>query len=320
MGIRFLIFLALSFGASLALADFPSAAQNPDTRNHPELTQYHGDYCSNVRKLNQFKPLAYDPKNLMAFANGGGILNLGTCWWHSRLQRAAIYLTRYFPKRAKPTSDEAERLIAHLTTLRSVVEIPGYKNFREFSAAWEDVIQRKLNQWQRYEGILGFTWIDGLMGEPTLPTSKLNREVEKIWADTQVLGRISFAKLQLPGIESHALLVVDAEKTEVGYLLRVIDSNYPDFPLPVAYTHGDQTFYGGVPYLERTQDFTRIASAQRTYCSKMALGHVGTSARGFATKSVGADAGPSNIQPNETPSIESLDELIFKDLVDERLR
>lgn len=225
--------------------------------------------CTSQNNLSTYKAAAYDSANLMAFANDGGILNLGTCWWHSRLQQAALYLARFSPSSPKPSLTEARKMIAMLATLRTVVVIPGYSNWREFSHAWQMQIQEKLNAWQIQEGVWGFSWITGLSGESQLPPEKLRAEIESIRGDVEILNRISYTRLQLPGIESHSLLVVGVEPTKngKGYILHVIDSNRPHQITKVFYTFEMMTVYGGVLYLERRQDFRHIATALKNSCS-----------------------------------------------------
>ena len=107
-----------------------------------------------------------------------------------------------------------------------MVEIPGYANFQEFTHAWHKTVQTFLNNWQIEDGVLYFAWIDGLAGSPRGNPGKLQRLVMELKRQVIEAKRITYLKLQLPGIAAHAWLVYSMEEIANGYRLGIIDSNY----------------------------------------------------------------------------------------------
>src|SRR5438270_754213 len=62
-------------------------------------------YCSRTRE--DFLSAGFSPSQRLSFGNTGGIAHGGVCWWHSRFQRAAIYLTIFRPDLPKPSHRKA---------------------------------------------------------------------------------------------------------------------------------------------------------------------------------------------------------------------
>ena len=218
--------------------------------------------------------LAADSNNLMSFRNHGGLLNSGVCWWHSRFQRNALYLTLYKPELAKPNVDEAILLIKRIRDASSVVIIPGYENFRSFSSDFEPQIQRELEKWQKGDGFIRFAWIDGLSGKLPISAETLQNKMDKMYEVIQRDHTILYNKLEIPSIEAHAWLVVGMDKTENGYNLNIIDSNFPNEIQTYNYHIGDKnfTYYANlftfVPNLEGDEELTKIQSTMKTFCQK----------------------------------------------------
>lgn len=216
-----------------------------------------------------------EPTSRMAFKNDGGIGDGGVCWWHSRFQRAAIYLATFAPEKSKPTLSEAKKIIHKLSYLSSVVEIPGYADFNSFSADYKKEIQEQLNRWQIRDGIGGFAWIRGLWGKPSLPPAQMKNRIDKIYSrfleDASKNHTLWFME-QMPGIVAHASLVIDMKKTSDGYSIELIDSNFPDVTSFVSYKNGD-TFLDGpsgefVPYAGIERDNRKIDRAIARYCGR----------------------------------------------------
>jgi hypothetical protein len=95
------------------------------------------------RSLAASHPSGINP-NLFSFSNTGGILNGGVCWWHSRMQRAALYLTVYLPDMPPPSKPEVRRILCDLMTAQKEMR---YKD------VWSDSKSSK-----------GFSCFHGLMG------------------------------------------------------------------------------------------------------------------------------------------------------------
>jgi hypothetical protein len=245
-----------------ALFSFSSWATGPSTSK--------ASYCANVKNNDYFKMLIMDSRNRMAFTNRGGLANGGVCWWHSRYQRAAVYLTTYRPDLPKPTRKQAKKIVRQIRKRRSVVIIPGYNNFAEFSGAWRYLIQKSLERWQILDGFVFQSWIAGLTGRSSVSPKNLKKKMDRLYKDVMVKGNISYQKLQLKGIVAHAWLVVDMKKRSNGYTLKIIDSNYKSVRT-YNYTYGDTNFvYAGytpfVPYLGKKWELRRMRRSGKRYC------------------------------------------------------
>ena len=227
-------------------------------------------FCADRTQPKVVKELTLDASNLMSFKNHGGILNGGVCWWHSRFQRAALYLTHYNPSAPKPDQATARQIIRTLRNAYDVVEISGFNNFLEFSTHFEKEIQTELEAWQRFES-LRFTWIRGLRGSIRVSAEWMQELMDNLYEETEVSGNISFQKLQMKGLTAHAWLVVNMKKFDNGYDLEVIDSNYQNMTKFYQYRHGDtHLLYKEkspfTPYLEHTFEMERINSAIKEAC------------------------------------------------------
>lgn len=190
----------------------------------------------------------------MSFGNHGGIINGGVCWWHSRFQRNAIYLTIYKPHLPRPTVEEAKALIKQIREARNVIVIPGFRNFSEFSSVHEAQIQRELEKWQKGDGVIRFAWVRGLSGTSSVAGDELKKIMDDMYNEVEVKKNIAYNKLQFPGVVAHAWLVVHMEKVSGGYNLEILDLNY-------------QGYYRFTPYLERTSEMDRILEVIKKKCS-----------------------------------------------------
>jgi hypothetical protein len=196
-------------------------------------------YCQ--RTMKTFQRLAYDESYRLAFANHGGLVNGGVCWWHSRLQRNAVYFARFALHLDKPTAQEASRLVSAIIDEKGPVVIPGYSSFNQFSRDFERMIQKKLEGWQRKDGFLKFGWIKGLKGSDKRDPVKFRRVMDSLYEKVGRAGEIAFAKLQIPGIASHAWLIIGMVQTSLGYKLYYVDSNEPIRTSEHEYRDGDQS-------------------------------------------------------------------------------
>lgn len=228
-------------------------------------------FCQDRQDLKFVKDLTLDYTNLMAFRNHGGLLNGGVCWWHSRFQRNSLYLTIYKPDLAKPTTEEAKKLITEIRKAKNVVVIPGFRNFREFSMAFEGEIQTEIETWQKLDGVVKFAWVKGLAGQSDVPAEKMKELMDQIYEDVEVNKNISYNKLQIPGIDAHAWLVLHVEKVIGGYNLEILDSNVANQTEIYRYRDGDTHFnyhdyFNFVPYLEKTNEMDKIKKAIAKQC------------------------------------------------------
>jgi len=229
-------------------------------------------FCSDRKDDRFVKDLTLDSSNLMAFRNHGGIANSGVCWWHSRFQRNALYLTIYKPNLPRPSVDEAKELIKQIREAKDVIVIPGFRNFSEFSSVHEAQIQRELEKWQKGDGVIRFAWVKGLSGTSSVDRDELKNIMDDMYYEVEVKKNIAYNKLQFPGVVAHAWLVVHMEKVSGGYNLEILDSNYPRSTEIYRYREGDsdlnyQGYYRFTPYLERTTEMDRIHEVISKKCS-----------------------------------------------------
>lgn len=230
-------------------------------------------FCSDRKDEKFVKDLTMDSNNLMAFRNHGGLINGGVCWWHSRFQRNALYLTIYKPRLAKPTAEEAKELIKQIREAKDVVVIPGYRNFYDFSAENAQQIQRELEKWQKGDGVIRFAWVKGLAGTSSVAAEELKASMDALYTEVEINNNIAYNKLQIPGIDAHAWLVVNVEKVKGGYNLEVLDSNYPSRTEIYRYREGDTElnyhgYFKFTPYLERTNEMEKIKKAIAKKCGE----------------------------------------------------
>lgn len=223
-------------------------------------------FCSDRQDSNFVKDLTLNANNLMPFVNQGGLANAGVCWWHSRFQRNALYLTSYAPELSKPTEDEARDLVKQIRRAKNVIHIPGFENFAQFALENEALIQKELEKWQKHDGFIRFAWIKGLLGTVKNSPKKMKKLMDKIFEEVESNKNIAYNKLQLPGIEAHAWLVVHMEKVENGYNLEILDSNISDHTEVYKYREGETSLRGIAgddelefsPYLDQTREMKKI--------------------------------------------------------------
>lgn len=241
--------------------------------NFPQTKE---EFCSRFgtseEERETIQSLSNDPENLMSFKNGGGLFNGGVCWWHSRFQRNVLYLVIFKPHQTKPQSkSELIKIIHQIRMGNKVVSISGYSNFEEFSLENQELIQRELNEWQVYDGVVLGGWKDGLKGDTTVEAFTLFTMMNKSYDYVAVKKKIAYQKLQIKGITSHAWLIVGIKKVSLGIDLGYIDSNYPHLTKIYSYKYGDKSFYtkqygNFVPYLEFTKEEDKILQTAKEFC------------------------------------------------------
>ncbi len=229
-------------------------------------------FCADRSSSTYVKGLTESSSNLMSFRNHGGMANGGVCWWHSRFQRNALYLTIYRPAEARPDKNEAAVIIDRIRSGKEIIEIPGYRNFSEFSAYHADQIQKELEKWQKADGIGRFNWVIGLSGSHIVEASKLKEMMDELYDYVEVQNNIAYQKLQIKGVTAHAWLVVNMKKVDGGYDLEVLDSNFPNQTSIYTYRLGQTNFnhfhYGEfTPYLERKGEMDKVILAVLKKCN-----------------------------------------------------
>lgn len=234
----------------------------------PQTTE---DFCSRFHEADTLKVVSNDPHNLLDIKNSGGLFNGGVCWWHSKFQRHLFYLSIFKPYEPAPSKLEIQSIIRKIRLGREVVTIPGFFNVQDFSSQNKNAIQKELESWQIYDGIVLSQWIDGLNGRTKIRPELLKIRMDELYQYVEVKKKIAYQKLQIKGITSHAWLVVSVKPMPAGYDLEVIDSNHPGETEFYSYKFGDDSFfiskYGNfVPYLEYTKEELRLLNVGKKFC------------------------------------------------------
>ncbi len=251
--------LYLILFAVAAMLSPNSVQANICNRTHPEI-----------------QTLLRSPDARLAFRNEGGLIDGGVCWWHSRLQRSAVYLAQFSPDQPRPTHSEVKKIIQNLVQFKRVVMIPGFRNFYDFSHAYASQIQKALEQWQKKDGFVRQQWIRGLYGRSQMKASQLKNRMDWLYHRVVKSKPGVWVMAQMPGITSHSLLIVSmqpwSEGEKSGYDLQVIDSNRPLDTRELRYTRGDRKIMLGsdrfIPYLGFQQDQRKINQSINRHCSR----------------------------------------------------
>lgn len=235
------------------------------------LPQNKNEFCTRFNDPVSVKNFSYEATNLMAFKNNGGLFNGGVCWWHSRFQRNIFYLSLFRPDLPRPNAKELKSLIKEIRNGQSIVTIPGFANFTEFSSINQKEIQSELNSWQLYDGVVLGSWIDGLEGDTRVEPSKLKQSLVELYDYVEKKNKVAYQKLQIKGITSHAWLVIGMKTMPSGYEVGYVDSNNPQMCQNYSFKNGDDSFYikgygNFVPYLGFTREEERLTTVARSYC------------------------------------------------------
>lgn len=249
--------LILSFG--LIVSNVSLAASTASTSS--------AAFCADRKSATYTKEIVGQRENQISFTNRGGLINGGVCWWHSRLTRKFAYLAIYRPDQPKPSNRQAAKIIKRIR-MGKVTEVPGFSNLYEFSRAFREEVQDRLEKWQRGDGFLRQQWTVGLWGSSETSAEKLKERMDDLYQYVEVEGKLAYQMLQIKGITSHAWLVLNVEKLEDGYNLEVLDSNYTRTS-SIRYRYGQETInsYGGlVPITGKKAELRRLEKAVKKYC------------------------------------------------------
>ncbi|WP_127717895.1 hypothetical protein [Halobacteriovorax sp. HLS] len=230
------------------------------------------NFCSVRATSTSIKKNVFNSEQFLTFRNQGGLINGGVCWWHSRFQRNAMLLVRFRENLDFPTLEQAKDIIKKIRKGKSVVELPGFSSISEFSYQFRDEIQEELEKWQIADGFLRQQWIVGLAGTSNTTEKKLKKKMDELYQYVKVEGNIAYQKLQIKGVDAHAWLVSDIAKTENGYDLKVLDSNYQRTQV-YKYVEGMTSFYHSyygnfVPYTERKREYRKVLKTVKKYCKQ----------------------------------------------------
>lgn len=229
--------------------------------------------CERVNQRNSLNYLSKTESRL-GFKNQGGLLNGGVCWWHSRLQRSSVFLAEYRPSSAKPSSGAVEKILRDLKSMKRVVVIPGYADFKSFTTEHKATVQATLELWQKEDGFINQQWLRGISGKSELEPDEMRQRMDQLFDQIQNSPQPVWVMAQIKGITSHSFLVLEIEELSDGYKLQLIDSNHPLEIKVVTYQDGERSLkhptdkYTFVPYLGFQKDFSLIQESLRTHCGR----------------------------------------------------
>jgi len=173
------------------------------------LAESKAKYCKEItslegrqERINRVLDFQVDP------AITGGIMDAGLCWWKSRLNRSALYLTRYSPEKAKPTRGEAEKILENLVSFSHTVEIPGFKSFHEFTQEYPDLVKEALEAWQIHDAIPGaMRTLNPLRPTFYLKNKNQFRDVAIMERMLNQYGSLPYVLVQIKGLTAHSWLI-----------------------------------------------------------------------------------------------------------------
>lgn len=249
----------MSMGAEAAefAVDAPLAA--PDSKEK---------FCQMHKTYGYVRTQLFNTDNKLSFTNPGGYVDAGLCWWHSRLQRAAVYLTNYQPNLPKPTPQQALKIVNGIFRLLRVETIPGFSNFQQFSTAYEKLIIDYLSLKQVEDTVFLEFW-RGLRPSQ-VSAGFIQGQAERIYQRVAIQDKVQYVALK--GLshwyESHAWLVVGAVKSQDSIDFYYVDSEHSPKVTPSKFTYkaGETTLNNRVPYLQYDSDFQHIGWAVNRYC------------------------------------------------------
>lgn len=230
------------------------------------------EFCTRAKQdPRYFQRLLLSPENQLAYTNSGGLGNAGICWWHSRFTRNATYSAIYRPDLPRPTPEQVDQILKTIKGASGVVEIPGYRNLREFSHAHWDKIHGVLEGWQIQHGVFGFGWLFNNIGaSDDAKPAHVESAMNSLYNRVKNKGQVVYQNLQMPGVVAHAWLVIDMEKTSNGYRLMVVDSNYSGVAIHL-YRRGQTKMpYGDMypftPWVGHTGELDNLVSNVESHC------------------------------------------------------
>ena len=210
----------LALVVSLCLGSLQAAAKAPVGYDEPNPFAA-ADICQ--MRAEDFLAKAEHPSNLTSNHNTDGNLGTGLCWWHSKLQRSALYLTVFDqPDQPKPTRAEALHILAKLRDLKEVVSVPGFKNWFDFSLAYSHEFYQILNHWEMRD-IAQLQFLKGIRALKETDQVML----QKISDEMNDYKRLTFVLLKRPLFDAHSWILQSFQLEGSDFKAEFIDSNYP---------------------------------------------------------------------------------------------
>lgn len=226
------------------------------------------DFCARTSLSSSWPlDLARLPENQIAFTNPSRVsLGIqGVCWWHSRLERNAIYLADFRPELPRLTPAQVPHLIRKLLRGKSILTIPGFKNLAEFTDFYRLPIQKELLRFRNRSILMDQAWTRKILRPVRLSSEKVAKTIE----ETQALlkaGDIPYWLLQMTTTEAHSWLILGIEETQTGARLTVLDSN-ENGQKQVVYETGDRFLdMNHVPFIDRKNETRRFRRLIQRAC------------------------------------------------------
>lgn len=240
-----------------------------------------GDFCEAGTAPQNLSQQLADPKNRLAFPNGPyGLMDGGVCWWINKFERNALYLAKFNPNAKAPTKSDGKKIIEKIREAKGIVEVPGFANLRDFTAAFKTELIDELEEWQLWDGVMGGGWINGVSGSTSVDPQELLKTMEQTYKIVEGNKLPAYHMLQLPGVTAHSWMVIgmvphlNPDGQQDGFDFMVADSNYNELAMWHEYRHGMRqlTFYEGVPYLKNAvnKETALALEKRKAYCSQQA--------------------------------------------------
>lgn len=232
--------------------------------------------CEKQNDPDYYKSRLITIDNMIAFENQPGRFNTGLCWWTSRLQRNSLYIAYFSPEKEKPTFNQAKKIIKDIIKLDGFVEIPGFKNFYNFTKNNKEAVISALSDIEAKETLL-LGWVSGLKGPHQTSSEKLNLIMEQLYQSVQNENKIIYQMLQKKGLSAHAWLVVDMIKIEDGYEILALDSftglvksiyKNGDTYLLQNYSKESKDNFKFVPYTQKDSELNKIEQIYKKDCKE----------------------------------------------------
>ena len=200
-------------------------------------------------------------------------MGIGLCWWHTRMQRNAHYLGYFSSSDARPSKEDAWKIIKKFTSTGDVVLVPGYVSLRQFSDEYSQEMTEALGQWQIVDSFVKQGWIHGLAGSSTAKPEKIVKGMDELSVEVNDKHKLVYQVLEMPGLEAHAWIVSGIQKDQWGYRMQVVDSNFTNMQEARYYSGSTTIEYNGypnfVPVTEHDGELRSIQKSVTNFCSSI---------------------------------------------------
>ncbi len=233
-------------------------------------------------------PMRMNPatEGAIAFRNPSGPLHTGSCWSHTRFQRSIAYLGNFQPELPKPTEQQAAKIISDLISMNKVVPIPGFANVNEFTRAYQEQLSSALGNWYArclFTGDCAHRAGDASSEDQSSLRNRMDHLSNRMFSHPQMIFLRMKGKA-MGWTDSHSWLLLNitplrakpeadnplAGLTKTGYVLTIVDPNYPSLLQTVSYSYGDTSLRldGDVllPHEDYDDDLTDFDDALTKYC------------------------------------------------------